>query len=142
MSSLGGTNIKKVNLNFAPVRILLNKHKNCLTGLGAATLVIGLIAIAQLCLNKHRRYQHRVLINQQLCQNGKQELLHFIGDGRFATVRKNFQQQFATGARIPDNLRYNCGCLFAGNENGSQCAHQPMLESQASRYLILIYYLL
>ena len=108
------------------------------SGLGAATLVIGMIAIAQLCLNRHRRYQHRALINQQLCQNGKQHDLHFIiGDGRFAHVRQIIQQGCAAAGshRIPDNLRHKCGCLFSGNENGSQCAHQPMLESQASRYM-------
>jgi hypothetical protein len=102
-----------------------------LLGLGSATLVIGMIALAQLCLNRHRRFKHRLLVNQQLAQDGKQDLFHIIGDGRLAQVRHIISS--AGNARIPANLRNPCGCFYAGHGTHSFCsAHQPMLLTSST----------
>ena len=102
-----------------------------LIGVGISTVIIGTVALAQLCLNRQRRFQHRQLINQQLMQDGKQDLFHIIGDGRLAQVRHIISNSGM--GKIPQNLRKPCGCLNASNETYEYCsAHQPMLQTSST----------
>jgi len=104
-----------------------------LLGIGLATFFIGIVALAQFCLNRHRRHRHRQLVNQKLCQNGKQDLFHIIGDCRLAQVRQIINQSCsAGGAKIPANLRNTCGCFYTNGMPSFCSSHQPMLSSQAT----------
>lgn len=101
-----------------------------LLGLGAATVIVGIVAAAQLCLNRHRRH-HQQLINQQLVQSGKHELFSILGDSRFAQMK---QLMHSTGMpKLPQNLRHACGCSYGNNgaDHVYCSAHQPMLPSSS-----------